>query len=33
MNVIIQSNIVDDLKNKLKSLNKNAVRFEVINFG
>lgn len=33
MNVIIQSDILEELKNSLKSLNKNAVRFEVVNFG
>lgn len=33
MNVIIQSDILEELKDSLKSLNKNAVRFEVVNFG
>lgn len=33
MNVIIQSDILEELKGSLKSLNKNAVRFEVVNFG
>lgn len=33
MNIKVQSNILDDLKNKLKSLNKNAIRFDIVNFG
>lgn len=33
MNIIIQPDVLIDLKNNLTSINKNAVRFDIANFG
>jgi hypothetical protein len=33
MNVLIQPDILNDLKNELKSQSKDVVRFEVVDFG
>ena len=33
LKVIIQSDILNDLKNELKSQSKDVVRFEVVDFG
>ncbi|MBK5241080.1 hypothetical protein [Clostridium sp.] len=33
MNVIIKPDILNDVKNQLTALNKDVVRFEVVDFG
>jgi Fe-S cluster assembly iron-binding protein IscA len=33
MNVIIQPEVLNGLKNELKSMNKDVVRFDIVSFG